>query len=172
MGHRASRAQSQTARRHLHRRDHAGAHLLLLRRDAGRVSLHRPEVRQRDADQAWRCEARRLRRVRQRQAARQRIEPRAVALCRDVGGHPAGDCREHRAHLQAELPEPGRADLDRLQPDRPRSAAAKRSLYASSPTAKTRSRGRSSSTAGCSRSTSRACRARCFCRRSRPSRGR
>ena len=118
LGHAASRAQSQAARRHLHRRNHAGAHLLLLRRDAGRISLHRPEVRQRDAHQARRREARRLRVRGQRQAARQRIEPRAVALCRDVGGHQAGDRGKHRAHLQAELPEPGRADRDRLQPDR------------------------------------------------------
>ena len=114
----ASRAQSQAARRHLHRRDHPGAHLLLLRRDAGRVSLHRPEVRQRDAHQARRREARRLRVRGQRQAARQGIQPRAVALCRDVGRHQAGDRGEHRAHLQAELPEPRRADLDRLRPDR------------------------------------------------------
>ena len=54
----------------------------------------------------------------QRQAARQRLQPRAIALCRDVGRHQAGDRRKHRAHLQAELPEPGRADLDRLRHDR------------------------------------------------------
>ena len=36
-----------------------------------------------------------------------------------------GDRRKHRAHLQAELPEPGRADLDRLFADRSRFAAAK-----------------------------------------------
>ena len=108
----------------------------------------------------------------QRQASRQRLQPRAVALRRDVGRHQAGDRRKHRAHLQAELPEPRRADLDRLRHDRQDSRAAKRFRWRSSPKAKTRSRARSSSTAACSRSTWPACRARSSCRRSPPSRGR
>ena len=33
-------------------------------------------------------------------------------------GHSRGDCRKHRAHLQAELPEPGAADFDELFADR------------------------------------------------------
>ena len=84
----------------------------------GEFPVHGLEVRQRDAYQAGRRQARWLRVLRQRQAARQRIEPRAVAVRRDGGGHSTGDRREHRAHLQAELPEPGTAGRNRFQPDR------------------------------------------------------
>ena len=104
--------------------------------------------------------------ARQRQAARQRLQPRAVALRRDVGRHQAGDRGEHRAHLQAELPEPRRADLDRLRLIDKIRARRRDSAARVHRKAKTRSRARSSSTAACSPSTSRACRARSSCRRS------
>ena len=56
--------------------------------------------------------------------------------------HQAGDRGKHRAHLQAELPEPRRADLDRLQPDRQNPPRRRDSAASTLPPARTRSRAR------------------------------
>src|SRR6266566_858261 len=51
-----------------------------------------------------------LKRRGERQAAREGLVPRAVALRRDVRRHQTGCRGKHRAHLPRELPEPRRPD--------------------------------------------------------------
>ena len=126
-------AGDRAAGRHLDRRDHPGLHLLLLRRDAGRLSLPGPQVRRGVPDHARGRPGGRVRGVGERQAAGQGLEPGAVALRRADGRHPAGDRREHRADLPRELPEPGRVHEHRLLAARTGCAAARRSRCRSSP---------------------------------------
>ena len=106
------------ARQHLDRRDHSRLHLLLLRRDAGGVPLSRPEVRRGVPGHPRLRQEGRLRGERLREAARQGLLARAVALRRDDGRHPTRDRREHRADLPRELPEPRRLHEHRLRAHR------------------------------------------------------
>ena len=61
----------------------------------GEIPYLGSEVRQRDADWARRCEARRICVRGEREAAREGIEPRAISLCGDVRGHSGGDRGEY-----------------------------------------------------------------------------
>ena len=96
---------------HLHRRDHPGLGLLLLRRDARTVLARRPAWRR---HQEGRAQGRRLRRGRERHLQGLRQLARAGALQRAEGGHQDRHREEPGEDLPAELPEHRPAHQHRL----------------------------------------------------------
>ena len=95
-------ADSAASRQYLHRRNHAGLGLLLLRRDARSLLPRRPAGRPREAR---RGEGRRVRGHRERDLQGLWIVARDGALQRARGGRAPRRREEHREDLSAERPE-------------------------------------------------------------------
>ena len=144
-----ARPGGDAARRRLHRRDHARAHHVALRRSAGAVSVHGFQGGRRNADRRRRRAGGRIRGDGRGWALRQGLLTRTQPGRRKTRRHPAGHRAQLRTHLPAERRQHRPVHLHRSWARRAHPARARKSHWKNCWPGATTSRPASCAVAAC-----------------------